>query len=174
MFAQSLVRSWDRARQSLIAELDQVPADKFDFRSTPETRSVAEIVRHILEAQKVFVAEICRPDKDMDRQAVFGAIKQYAAKIAHIGDKEGLIALLKDTMKSAAETITSLGDDGLREEKTQMDGQRVPRFEMLNFMIGHEMYHCGQVAVYERLIGIEPALTGRFKKAVAAMEQKQS
>lgn len=172
MFVESLIRGWNQARQSLIGELDQIPGDRFDFRSTPETRSVAEIVRHIVEAQKVFVPETCRLDRDLDRQAVFSGVKQYAGEIAHIGEKEGLIDLLKDTMKSAEETITSFGDDALRIETTRMDGVKVPRFEMLNFMIGHEMYHTGQIAVYERLIGIEPALTTRFKKAVAAMEQQ--
>jgi uncharacterized damage-inducible protein DinB len=172
MFVESLVRSWNQARQSLIAELEQIPPDKFDFRSTPETRSVAEIVRHIMEAQKVFAGEVCRPGRDLDRQTVFGKIKEYAGEIAQINDKEGLIALLKDTMKSAEETISTCGDDALGEEITRLDGTKVPRFEMLNFMIGHEMYHCGQVAVYERLIGIEPALTARFRKVVAAAEQQ--
>ena len=30
--------------------------------------------------------------------------------------------------------------------------------------IAHEMYHRGQLTVYERLLGVEPALTQYFKK----------
>jgi DinB family len=31
--------------------------------------------------------------------------------------------------------------------------------------ISHEMYHRGQLALYQRLLGIEPALTKRIRRA---------
>jgi len=35
----------------------------------------------------------------------------------------------------------------------------------VSFAVAHEMYHRGQLTVYERLLKIEPALTRRFRKA---------
>ena len=43
---------------------------------------------------------------------------------------------------------------------------------MLKFIVSHEMYHRGQVTVYERLLGIEPAMAKCFfKQLVAARGQ---
>ena len=35
---------------------------------------------------------------------------------------------------------------------------------ILTFAMSHEMYHRGQLTVYERLLNIEPVLTGKFRK----------
>jgi len=36
------------------------------------------------------------------------------------------------------------------------------------FAIIHEMYHRGQISVYERLMQIEPALTAKLREFLAA------
>ncbi|HEU0174317.1 MAG TPA: DinB family protein [Blastocatellia bacterium] len=41
---------------------------------------------------------------------------------------------------------------------------------MLQFTLAHEMYHRGQLTVYQRLLGIEPALTEQFRQLTS---QKQ-
>jgi uncharacterized damage-inducible protein DinB len=116
-------------------------------------------------------SEVCRSGADSKREAVFGGIKRYQDEIAHINDKAGLIGLLKENMKWAEDTIAAFGDAGLQETSTRLDGAKAQRFELINFMIEHEMYHCGQIAVYERLLGTEPALTARFKKVIAEAAQ---
>jgi uncharacterized damage-inducible protein DinB len=44
------------------------------------------------------------------------------------------------------------------------------KLDFLNLAVAHEMYHRGQLTVYLRLMGIEPALTRRFKKVFAKAE----
>jgi len=51
---------------------------------------------------------------------------------------------------------------------TRFDGKQCTKLEMLNFVVAHEMYHRGQLTVYERLLGIEPALTQFFRKMMSA------
>ncbi|HTF37176.1 MAG TPA: DinB family protein [Blastocatellia bacterium] len=51
---------------------------------------------------------------------------------------------------------------------TRFDGKQCTKIEMLNFVVAHEMYHRGQLTVYERLLGIEPALTQFFRKMMSA------
>jgi uncharacterized damage-inducible protein DinB len=59
----------------------------------------------------------------------------------------------------------------LREAAAEMkntkrfDGKEMTKTAFMSFAIAHEMYHRGQLTVYERLLGIEPALTQRFRKA---------
>ena len=42
--------AWTDARQGVIAEVKNIPGDRFDFRPTPANRSVTELVQHIIEA----------------------------------------------------------------------------------------------------------------------------
>jgi uncharacterized damage-inducible protein DinB len=55
-----------------------------------------------------------------------------------------------------------------REYTTRRAANREFLIGMLSFTIAHEMYHRGQLTVYERLLGIEPALTQFFKKAMSS------
>ncbi len=45
---------------------------------------------------------------------------------------------------------------------------------ILTFAMSHEMYHRGQLTVYERLLNIEPVLTGKLKKLFAASARLNS
>jgi uncharacterized damage-inducible protein DinB len=50
---------------------------------------------------------------------------------------------------------------------TRFDGKQMIKITFMSFAIAHEMYHRGQLTVYERLLGIEPALTSVFEKSSA-------
>ena len=167
MSIEGLLRNWNTARQGLIPELQQIPAEKFDFRATPETRSVAEIARHILAVQKILVSELCRREYQFTLQSVLAQEPGCLAETAGL-DKDGLIAALQSSMKWVEETIRSFGEDGLAETITKFDGSAGSKLEMLHFTVAHEMAHRGQITVYERLLGIEPALTKRFKQLASA------
>ena len=51
-----------------------------------------------------------------------------------------------------------------QQKMKRFDGKEITKFDFLNFGIAHEMYHRGQLTVYERLLGVEPALTQYFNK----------
>jgi hypothetical protein len=82
MSLDRLIQSWSEVRAGLIKEASQISDDKFSFRATPDTRSVAEILQHIIEAQKMLVGESCRPDTNLMRQSFAAHIKEYAPEVA--------------------------------------------------------------------------------------------
>jgi uncharacterized damage-inducible protein DinB len=49
----------------------------------------------------------------------------------------------------------------------RFDGREMTKLDLLRFAAAHEMYHRGQLTVYERLLNIKPALTTRFEKLFA-------
>lgn len=49
-----------------------------------------------------------------------------------------------------------------------LTGQPTTKGAILAFASSHEMYHRGQLTVYERLLNIEPVLTVKLKKLFAA------
>src|SRR5215510_15200219 len=162
-----LVSDWRSVRDGFIAEVETIGADKFEFKATPETRSIAELIQHIIEAQKVLVGEMCRPDTNLRRAPFPELIKEYASEVKGHSDKAGLVSLLKSSQDSAEATMQSCGEAGLQVDTQRLDGKTTTKLGFLQFIVAHEMYHRGQLTVYQRLLGIEPALTTLFKKMFA-------
>ncbi len=81
MSLDRLIESWSEVRAGLIKEASQVPEDKFSFRATPDTRSVAEVLQHIVESQKLLVGESCRTETNLRRQSFADHIKEYAPEV---------------------------------------------------------------------------------------------
>lgn len=169
MTLDRLIESWSEVRAGLTKEVSQVPEDKFSFRATPDTRSIAEVVQHIVETQKMLVGESCRADTNLRRQSFADHIKEYAPEVASVSDKNGLLELLRSSMEMAEASIRACGE-GLQATMQRFDGKEVTKLDFLNFGVAHEMYHRGQLTVYERLLGVEPALTQYFKKLFATAD----
>lgn len=168
MSIDALIETWKDVREGVIAEVAKIPAEKFDFKATPDTRTVAEIVQHILGTQAILVGELCRPDTNLMRAPFPELAKQYAPEAVSAKDKDSLLRLLASGQEASAEKIRAFGEEGLQEETRRFDGKMVTKLAFLQFSYSHEMYHRGQLAIYERLMNIEPALTTRFKEILAA------
>jgi uncharacterized damage-inducible protein DinB len=166
MSAQIGMKSWKDVRNGLIDEVEKIPDDQMSFRATPDTRSIAEILQHIVETQKIIVGEACREDSNLRRQSFAAHGQEYAPGVREVTDKQGLIKLLRSSME-AAETVLSHAD--LWEAPMiGLTGQPTTKGAILTFAASHEMYHRGQLTVYERLLNIEPVLTVKLKKLFAA------
>jgi len=166
MSVDKLVETWREVRSGLIEEAAQIPAEQFSFRATQETRSVTELLQHIIESQKVLAGEACRPETNLMRQSFVDHIKEYAPEVGAIKDKNGLLESMRSSMDLTEATIRSHADK-LDDSMRRFDGREMSKLDFLNFVVAHEMYHRGQFTVYERLLNIEPALTRRFKKLFA-------
>ncbi|HET8677759.1 MAG TPA: DinB family protein [Blastocatellia bacterium] len=167
MSLDHIIDRWTEVRAGFVDELAQIPADQFDFRPTPDVRSVAEIVRHIIEAQKFMAGEVCRPDTNFKRLPILELIKNHAGDLAAVEGKEALVDLMKESMKSTEAALRSFGEEALEETMERLDGKLMPKTDFLHFTISHEMYHRGQITVYQRLLGMEPVLTARLKQFLA-------
>jgi len=166
MSIDALISSWRDVRNGLIDEVSLVPEDKFSFQATPNTRTIAQILQHIIQTQKTLVGEVCRPDTNFGKG--FSALfQEHASGVAEVEGKDALLKLLAESMDQAEAQIRSFGEESLQTLTARFDGKQVPKEDFIAFSISHEMYHRGQLTVYERLLNIEPALTTRFKKFFA-------
>lgn len=168
MSLEEMLDVWKEVRSGLIAELAQIPAEQFGFQATPESRSVAGIIRHIVEAQKFLAGELCRPDTDFKRVPIRELVERHAAEAHSGGDKEQLMGSLRSTMESAEAALRAFGEGALREKVQGLGGKTISKLHYLYLYITHEMYHRGQISVYERLMQIEPALTAKVREFLAA------
>ncbi len=173
MSIDRLVESWREVRAGFIEEASQIPADQFSFRATPNTRSVGGLLQHVVESQKMLIGEACRAETNLMRQSFADHIKEYAPEVATVDDKNGLLELLRSSMETSEATIRA-GGEKLKETMRRFDGKEMTKLDFLNFAVAHEMYHRGQLTVYERLMNIEPALTRRFNKLFAKIESNKA
>ena len=166
MSAQTIIALWKDVRSGLIQEVEKIPDDQFSFRATPETRSITELLQHIISAQRILVGEACRPDSNLMRQSFTAHTLEYAPGVYDVSDKNGLLELLRSGMDDSEKLLNSYSDK-LDETMVGLTGQPVTKEAFLTFSMGHEMYHRGQLTVFERLLNIEPVLTVKTKKLFA-------
>lgn len=166
MSIETIIALWKDTRAGLIHEVENIPEDQFSFRATPETRSISELLQHIITAQKVLVGETCRPDTNMMRQSFVAHAQEYAPGVHEVVDKNGLVELLRTSMDEAEACMRPHGDK-LDEMMTSLNGQSISKEGFLTFAMSHEGYHRGQLTVFERLMNIEPVLTVKTKKLFA-------
>ena len=166
MSIENLITSWKEVRGGFIEEANQIPADKFTYKATPETRSVAELLQHVIETQAVLLGEACQAEPNLMRRSFPEHIKEYAPEVAATIDKDGLLNLMRSSMAKTEEAMRA-NLDKLNGSMTRFDGREMTKLEFLAFAASHEMYHRGQLTVYERLLNIKPALTKRLEKLFA-------
>src|SRR5690606_304043 len=54
--SDNIVKDWERAKAYTQEYLEAMPADRYDFKATPETRSFAQQMLHLTEANYGFAA----------------------------------------------------------------------------------------------------------------------
>jgi uncharacterized damage-inducible protein DinB len=161
---ENIIESWKEVRNGLIDEANQIPADQFGFQPAPESRSVRQLLQHMVESQKFLVGEACRADTNLMRGSFADNVKAYAPGVREVNDKDALLNLLRTAMDESAEKLRGAADE-LKNTMKRFDGKEMNKLAFMSFAIAHEMYHRGQLTVYERLLNIEPVLTQRFRKA---------
>jgi uncharacterized damage-inducible protein DinB len=161
---EEFLLQWRDAREGLIREVERIPEDKLDFRISAETRSALELLYHVVESERMLTDEICCDDTDMRRMFA----RSPDTEIKLVTTKDAMIALLRSSLAASSEKISRFGEEKLDHPITRLDGQTVSKMSMLHFTLSHEMYHRGQLTMYQRALGIEPALTEQFRRLISS------
>ena len=159
---EEALETWQGTREGLIEEVENLPDDRLDFRPADASRSVEELVRHIVEVALMMVGELTRLDGDFTRQPYTGFLREYAGDLSAVTGKDALIELLRETHAAGDRRFRETGELAMLQYIRRFDGLPGTRLAWLWHGIGHEEYHRAQVAVYARLMGLVPALTKRI------------
>lgn len=158
-FLEETLEAWRDARMGIVAELENLPGDQMDFRPTPDTKSVRELIQHILEVSMMMTGELTRPDTDLKRMPWPKMLAEYARDAHAAQTKQQLLAVLRSQMDDAEEKFRAAGELALMQYLERFDGRQGTKLQWLHHGIAQEMYHRGQLALYARLMGLKPALT---------------
>ena len=172
---KDLAAAFRTVRNNTIKIANDIPEDQYDFKASPDTRSVRETLVHL--ALATTWADHVHRNKISDMatvnfQELMGTMNAEQAKPR---TKSEIIALLQTAGDGFASYMEGLTDAFLGESVKMMPGAQPTksRFELLLGAKEHEMHHRGQLMLIERIIGIVPHLTRDFQERMSRMQTAQ-
>jgi uncharacterized damage-inducible protein DinB len=176
--AKDLANSFRTVRKNTIIIAEEIGEQHYDFRPTPETRSVAQTLLHIALAPQLQehlhgVAHLAT----LDGFDFFGFYGPLFAQEQAQHTKAQIVSLLHESGDRFSKWLEGLSDAFLGESVAMPAGMTPAsktRFEMILGVKEHEMHHRGQLMLVERLIGVVPHLTREFQARVAAMQSAKA
>lgn len=138
---------------------DAIPAEKYTWRPSPDTRSFAEVFLHVSAANYNLYKLVGTPSPD-------GLDIKGLEKSAT--DKAKVVATLKDSFAHARQAITAMPDANLEKSLDWFGGKNTQRGILL-FITRHTAEHLGQSIAYARMIGVVPPWTEDMQR-----EQKEA
>ena len=125
---------------------------------------MGELAVHLLESGAMMVGELTRADTHFKRMPFPELVAHHAGALSRLTGKEELLSALERELDRGLEAFAAVGELHMLQLIERFDGKMGTRLAWFHHGIGHEMYHCGQVALYERLLGLEPALTRKIRE----------
>ena len=173
---KELADSMRTVRKNTILIAEDIPEDKYGYRATPDSRSVAEKLVHIAmlgRSAHFLHEEDRRPSLENFDYGTLMSRSQTEEKRPR--SRSEIIELLRSEGERTAAWLEGLPESQLAEQVRQRGGASQSRFEMLLGTKEHEMHHRGQLTVLERLLGIVPHLTrNRQASRAAAADERQA
>lgn len=132
-----------RFSKNMVAAAEAMPAEKFNFKPTPEMNSFAHLVMHIAQSNNGLCSKISdTPAPD--------------AKLADTDPKDKLVAGLKASFEYCSTALEKVDDSKLGEQMTLFGNRPFSRAAVLIILSDDWYDHYGAQATYLRLNGILP------------------
>ena len=161
--AAELARSFRTVRQNTILTAEDIPEDKYTFRPTAESRSVAEILAHIaLTSQGSYDMHVVGKITTFIGVDFMARMKERAEREKQLTAKADILAALRSNAEAWGTFLDSVTEDYLSFVVTfpePLEPRTKSRFELVLSVKEHEMHHRAQLMLIERLLGIVPHLT---------------
>ncbi|MEO6804826.1 MAG: DinB family protein [Edaphobacter sp.] len=141
-----LLAHWNAIGNKLIAQAEDFPEDKYEYKPTPQVRSFA--------AQLIHAAAVMYWCVD----SAAGKKPRYSDDPArdNLKTKAQVVAFVKKAVRDGAVSIQQQGDAGARASVKDWDGKVERQSDLAYEVIEHSGEHYGQLVVYYRLNGLVP------------------
>jgi len=156
---EETLEAWGYTRQGVIDELRNLRDRDIGFRPSPESRTVAELARHIVESGFLMSGELSRERGDFRRKSYAALLAEHGRGVSRLKSKRQLLDALARSHRDGDRKFRKAGELHMLQNIRRFDGKLGTRFAWMQHGIAHEEYHRGQLALYARLLGRVPALT---------------
>jgi uncharacterized damage-inducible protein DinB len=133
-----------RQQKNLIAAVDEMPANKFEYKPTPQQMSFAHLVVHITNSNNYLCAKIGE------------AAAPKAPEPKESDGKDKLLAALKSSFDFCTTALEKVDDSKLGDTIQAYGGREAPRAWALIALTNDWADHYGAAAMYLRLNGLLP------------------
>ena len=133
-------------RQSgyMVAAADEMPADKYGYRPTPDQWTYGKIVSHVILANFAVCGMLS------------GDGPGTGPAVTDTTPKDQLVPILKQSFEACQKALEGLQDSSLGGTITYFRGAKKPRARALVELIGDLEDHNSQMASYLRMNGMLP------------------
>ena len=131
-------------QKNIIAAVDEMPANKFDYKPTADQMTFGHLVTHIIESNNAFCS----------KAAAVPAPKVDEAK--ETDGKDKLAASLKTSFDFCSDALSKMDDSKLGETTEFSGGKQVTRGFIALVLSSSWADHYGMAAMYLRLNGLTP------------------
>jgi uncharacterized damage-inducible protein DinB len=145
--ADDFIKYFEGVRRRTMNYIRVFPADRLDWSPKAGEFSCADILRHMIAAERMFVRVVIEGRWNYEGHETEG--KQSL---------DELITLLETTHTQAMDKLKQLSNQDLDEPRLgpKGEGQPLKAWRWLMVMAEHEIHHRSQLAVYLSLIGVQP------------------
>lgn len=141
------IKYFEGVRRRTLNYIRVVPADRLGWSPKAGEFTCADILRHIIAAEKMFV-----------RVATEGRWKYEGHEATETQSLAELVALLEATHAESINLLKQFPDQDLNKPRFGPKGEGHPlkAWRWLMAMAEHEIHHRSQLAVYLSLMGVQP------------------
>jgi uncharacterized damage-inducible protein DinB len=163
----AVLDSWKAVREDTVHAVEEFPADEFDFKPAPDLMTFREIARHILIAGYGLTGLLLEGEEHLGGPT----FREKMARFALLPPDAGPVELARELGAAVEQRLPQLAAQSPEFYAgmiTRVDGARVTRLEMLQFVKEHELTHRSQLFLYLRMKGMVPSTTRRRMARQAA------
>ena len=144
-------------RRNLAEAAENMPADEYAFRPTPQIRTFGQIIGHVIDSNFFFCSQVA------------GEKSPATADYEQITAKAALVKALNDSLVYCDRVYAATTDANFMQpvQIAHVDGMgsnNTVRGAVLMYNIVHNNEHYGNLAVYMRLKGHFPPSTARVQQ----------
>jgi len=173
---KELAEAFRTVRKNTLKIAKEIPEDKYGFRAAEGTRTVAELLTHIANADRFHQVVTLAGKNSLEGFNFQEFMAGMMAEMSKQRSKAELIALLTAQCDKFAGQLEGCTEEFLGQMVTMPPGGSPPqrsRFDMLMSVKEHEMHHRGQLMLMQRMMGLKPHLTRDAEARMAAMAAAQ-
>jgi uncharacterized damage-inducible protein DinB len=148
--AGDVLADWQGQKEQFVGLADAMPADKYDYKSTPAQRSFGEQVMHVVQVNGFLYGTL-------GAKTPAPAINQMAKT------KDEVMTALRQSMDYGEAIVKEFSDAQLNERVAPPPfmGPQASRLRLIYGSMQHTQDIYGQMVVYVRLNGIVPPASRR-------------
>jgi uncharacterized damage-inducible protein DinB len=142
-FIGDLKQFYTVRKGDLLKAADRMPAEDYDFKPTPEVRSFAQLLAHVIDAQMGFCSAVKGEPRKINAAAKTSKADLVAALKVSFEECDSAFALMTET--TATQMVKAGGDRS--------------KFSALLYATLHDNEEYGYMSMYLRLKGFVPPST---------------